>query len=64
MNIVREDIDSLNALVKIKLGPEDYEAKVEERLKDLRKECQSSRFQTGPCSSGHDQENGRYRHIG
>ncbi len=39
MNIERENIDELNALVKIKLGPEDYENSVQTKLQDLRKKA-------------------------
>ena len=52
MNIVRENIDDLNALVKIKLGPEDYEAKVENRLRDLRKNAKVPGFRQGHVPIG------------
>ena len=34
MNIKRENIDDLNAVLKVKIEKTDYEAKVEEVLKD------------------------------
>ncbi|MEQ8323404.1 MAG: trigger factor [Vicingaceae bacterium] len=52
MNIERENIDKLNALVKIKLGPEDYEKRVEERLKDLRKKAKIPGFRQGHVPFG------------
>lgn len=52
MNIVQEDIDELNALVKIKVSPEDYENKVEKRLKDLRKNARIPGFRQGHVPMG------------
>ena len=52
MNIVRENIDNLNALVKIKLGPEDYESKVENRLKELKKKAKIPGFRQGHVPMG------------
>lgn len=52
MNIVRENIDDLNAVVKIKLGPEDYQDKVENRLKDLRKNAKVPGFRQGHVPIG------------
>jgi hypothetical protein len=37
MNIVKNDIDSLNAEIKISLGPADYELKVSEGIKKIQK---------------------------
>ena len=52
MNIERENIDKLNALVRIKVGPEDYEKRVEERLKDLRKKAKIPGFRQGHVPLG------------
>lgn len=52
MNIVREDIDNLNAVVKIKVSPEDYEEKVESRLRDLRKRANIPGFRQGHVPMG------------
>ena len=47
MNITKENIDSLNAVVKIQLAPEDYVAKVEDAIKDLRKKVELKGFRKG-----------------
>lgn len=52
MNIVRENIDELNAVVKIKLGPEDYESKVEDKLQDLRRKARVPGFRQGHVPLG------------
>lgn len=52
MNIVRENIDDLNAVVKIKLGPEDYLEKVENRLRNLRKNARVPGFRQGHVPIG------------
>lgn len=52
MNIVRENIDNLNAVVKIKLGPEDYQEKVDNRLRNLRKNAKVPGFRQGHVPIG------------
>lgn len=47
MNITRENIDSLNAIIKVKVGPEDYQSKVETTLKDYTKKIQMPGFRLG-----------------
>ncbi len=47
MNITKENIDSLNAVVKIQLAPEDYVTKVEDAVKDLRKKVELKGFRKG-----------------
>ena len=44
MNIVKNDIDSLNAEIKISLGPADYDLKVSEGIKKSKNslKCQAS----------------------
>ena len=39
MNITRENIDDLNALLKVNIVKNDYEEKVETVLKDYRKKA-------------------------
>lgn len=47
MNIARENIDALNAVLKINIAPEDYDAKVNEILKDYRKKANMPGFRPG-----------------
>ena len=37
MNVTKEQIDDLNAIVRIKLTPEDYEPRVEKTLREQSK---------------------------
>ena len=39
MNITRENIDELNAVLKLQIEKADYEARVENVLKDYRKKA-------------------------
>lgn len=52
MNIVKEDIDKLNAKVKIKVEKEDYEERVENVLKDYRKQALIDGFRPGKVPFG------------
>ena len=52
MNIVREDIDALNAVLRIKVGPEDYQDKVEKTLTDYRKKANVPGFRKGKIPMG------------
>ena len=47
MNVIREDIDALNALIKIKVSPEDYKSKVSETLNKYRKTANIPGFRIG-----------------
>jgi trigger factor len=47
MNVIREDIDALNALIKIKVTPEDYKSKVSETLNKYRKTANIPGFRAG-----------------
>jgi trigger factor len=47
MNIVKNDIDSLNAEIKISLGPADYELKVSEGIKKIQKQSKMPGFRPG-----------------
>ncbi len=52
MNITSQKIDNLNAVVTIKVTPEDYQAKVEEVLKDYRKKAKVDGFRPGMVPMG------------
>ncbi|MEW6469306.1 MAG: trigger factor [Bacteroidota bacterium] len=47
MDITRENIDELNAVIKVKLGPEDYVHKVEHALKEVQKKVNMPGFRPG-----------------
>lgn len=53
MDIVREDIDSLNAILRVKLTPEDYKEKVDKTLADYRKKASIPGFRPGKVPMGH-----------
>ena len=46
MNITKENIDDLNAVLKVKIGKSDYEESVETVLKDYRKKSFRNYFLT------------------
>ena len=47
MEVVREDIDKLNALLKVKVVPADYKSKVETKLENHRKQANIPGFRKG-----------------
>jgi len=47
MNILKEEIDALNAVLKVKIDKADYDPKVEEALKDYRKKAAIKGFRPG-----------------
>ena len=47
MNILKEDVDALNAVLKLKIDKADYDPKVEESLKDYRKKAAIKGFRPG-----------------
>ena len=47
MNITQENIDELNAVVKVKVGPADYSDKVEQALKTYQKRASMPGFRPG-----------------
>lgn len=47
MNIVKEQIDELNAIVKIALSPDDYQPKVEKAIKEHAKKANLPGFRPG-----------------
>ena len=52
MNIVKENIDDLNALLKVEIRKTDYEEKVEKVLKDYRKKANVKGFRPGMVPIG------------
>jgi trigger factor len=52
MNITRENIDDLNAVLKVKINKPDYEDKVETVLKDYRKKATIKGFRPGMVPIG------------
>ncbi len=52
MNITRENIDALNAIVKVSIEKNDYEATVNEVLKDYRKKANMPGFRPGKVPAG------------
>ena len=52
MNITRENIDELNAVVKVDIEKEDYSGKVEKVLKDYRKNANIPGFRKGHVPMG------------
>jgi trigger factor len=53
MNITRENIDDLNAILKIQVEKADYEGNVEKVLKDYRKKANIKGFRPGMVPIGH-----------
>ena len=47
MNITKENIDALNAVVKIDITQDDYQSKVSEILQDYRKKANIPGFRKG-----------------
>ncbi len=52
MNIVKENIDDLNALLKVEIKKADYEEKVEKVLRDYRKKANIKGFRPGNVPMG------------
>jgi trigger factor len=52
MNITKESVDALNAVIKIKVGPEDYLSKVEKTLKEHQKKASMPGFRPGKVPAG------------
>lgn len=52
MNITKEDINELNAIVTVKIEKSDYEATVNEQLKEYRKKANMPGFRPGKVPAG------------
>ena len=52
MKVVREDVDALNALLKVQVQPEDYQVKVKETLNKYRKTAKIPGFRPGHVPFG------------
>jgi len=52
MNITRENIDELNAVLKVKIEKQDYEGEVDKVLKDYRKKANIKGFRPGMAPIG------------
>ena len=52
MNITKENIDNLNALLKVNVTKEDYSEKVENQIKDFRKKARIDGFRPGKVPEG------------
>lgn len=52
MNVIREDIDALNALLRVEVKPEDYQEKVNKTLNDYRKKANLPGFRPGHVPIG------------
>ena len=52
MNIIKEDIDALNAVVKVAIVADDYQAKVDQVLVDYRKKSDIPGFRKGHVPMG------------
>ena len=52
MNVVEEKIDSLNAILRVKITKEDYADKVEKTLNDYRKQANMPGFRPGKTPIG------------
>lgn len=53
MNITQEKINDLNAVVKIRIAPEDYAAKVDKSIKEQAKKANLSGFRKGMVPASH-----------
>lgn len=52
MNITKENIDELNAVLRVKVTPEDYQERVDSALKDYQKKVQMPGFRPGKVPAG------------
>ena len=53
MNITQEKINDLNAVVKIKIAPEDYTEKVDKTIKEQAKKANLPGFRKGMVPPAH-----------
>ncbi len=52
MNVTREDVDALNAIIRVEVAPADYEGKVKETLNQYRKTAKIPGFRPGHVPFG------------
>jgi len=52
MNITKENIDALNAVVKVDIVADDYQSKVTQQLTDYRKKADVPGFRKGHVPMG------------
>ena len=52
MNVIRQDIDALNAQLKVTISPEDYQNKVKASLEKYRKTAKIPGFRPGHVPAG------------
>jgi len=52
MNVIREDIDALNAVLKVQVQPEDYQGQVKDQLNKYRKTAKIPGFRPGHVPFG------------
>lgn len=52
MNIVKENVDALNAVLKINIEPSDYQANLEKALANIRKNARIDGFRPGKVPAG------------
>jgi trigger factor len=52
MNITQEKVSDLNSILKVKLGPEDYQQRVDAQLKELQRKASMPGFRAGKVPVG------------
>jgi len=52
MNILRENIDELNAILTVQIEPADYESRVDKQIRDYRQKAQIKGFRPGQVPLG------------
>lgn len=52
MNVTRENVDELNAILKVEVAKEDYEKKVNDVLSNYRKQANIPGFRKGKVPMG------------
>ena len=52
MNIIKENIDEVNAVLKVSVTPEDYQSKVDHAIKDASKKANIPGFRPGKVPAG------------
>ncbi|MFM2285957.1 MAG: trigger factor [Bacteroidota bacterium] len=52
MNVTQENVDALNAIVRIQFTPADYQPKIDEQLRDYAKKVQMPGFRPGKVPAG------------